>query len=226
MKKLKNNSGATILMALLLILLAMAVGAAILTAAVSAAHHMKSDREAQQNYLTVSSAAELIRDSINGQTYERTLTVKREANRDEQGTVTSYTETRTLDVKPNPPFPGPMQAWLTACVKNSDNRNVLYASFQKCDDTITVTLDNAPDLKQVQAKFSAQADGKIQVELSLVQENGKTGDDCRMTLTMQGTLKEETPESYSSEDVDSYIYKTTVKWEPQRITKGIEVTGP
>ena len=58
MKKLKNNSGATILMALLLILLAMAVGAAILTAAVSAAHHMKSDREAQQNYLTVSSAAE------------------------------------------------------------------------------------------------------------------------------------------------------------------------
>ena len=64
MKKLKNNSGATILMALLLILLAMAVGAAILTAAVSAAHHMKSDREAQQNYLTVSSAAELIRDSI------------------------------------------------------------------------------------------------------------------------------------------------------------------
>ena len=74
MKKLKNNSGATILMALLLILLAMAVGAAILTAAVSAAHHMKSDREAQQNYLTVSSAAELIRDSIAGDKYERTMT--------------------------------------------------------------------------------------------------------------------------------------------------------
>ena len=205
MKKLKNNSGATILMALLLILLAMAVGAAILTAAVSAAHHMKSDREAQQNYLTVSSAAELIRDSIAGDKYERTMTETHKTLRDEAGNIT---------------------AWLTACVKNSDNRNVLYASFQKCDDTITVTLDNAPDLKQVQAKFSAQADGKIQVELSLVQENGKTGDDCRMTLTMQGTLKEETPESYSSEDVDSYIYKTTVKWEPQRITKGIEVTGP
>ena len=66
MKKLKNNSGATILMALLLILLATAVGAAVLTAAVSAARHLRSDREAQQNYLTVSSAAELIRDSITG----------------------------------------------------------------------------------------------------------------------------------------------------------------
>lgn len=94
MKKLKNNSGATILMALLLILRPMAVGAAILTAAVSAAHHMKSDRKPSRTTWTVSSAAELIRDSINGQTYERTLTVKREANRDEQGTVTSYTETQ------------------------------------------------------------------------------------------------------------------------------------
>ena len=225
MKKLKNNSGATILMALLLILLAMAVGAAILPAAVSAAHHMKSDREAQQNYLTVSSAAELIRDSINGQTYERTLTVKREANRDEQGTVTSYTETRTLDIKPNPPFPGPMQAWLTACVKNSDNRNVLYASFQKCDDTITVTLDNAPDLKQVQAKFSAQADGKIQVELSLVQENGKTGDDCRMTLTMQGTLTTEGLDTLPAEEEYVSTYKTIITWGSPKIVKGIADKG-
>lgn len=109
MKKLKNNSGATILMALLLILLAMAVGAAILTAAVSAAHHMKSDREAQQNYLTVSSAAELIRDSINGQTYERTLTVKREANRmlaDESKCVdcqrcVAYCPTHALKIEKN-----------------------------------------------------------------------------------------------------------------------------
>ena len=88
----------------------------------------------------------------------------------------------------------------------------------------------------VQAKFLAvpRADSEkqedaysdIRVELSLAPGNGKTEDNCRMTLTMQGTLKEEAPESYSSEDVDSYIYKTTVKWEPQRITKGIEVTGP
>ena len=86
-------------------------------------------------------------------------------------------------------------------------------------------IDEDTSLRTVTAAFSAQKDGQIQVQLSLKSEEGKT-DDCRMTLTMQGTLKEETPESYSSEDVDSYIYKTTVKWEPQRITKGIEVTGP
>lgn len=97
MKKLKNNSGATILMALLLILLAMAVGAAILTAAVSAAHHMKSDREAQQNYLTVSSAAELIRDSIAGDTYERTMTETHTASTDAEGNTT-YTVSREAKV--------------------------------------------------------------------------------------------------------------------------------
>ena len=34
------------------------------------------------------------------------------------------------------------------------------------------------------------------------------------------------PEYRSAGDDYWYTYKTTVKWEPQRITKGIEVTGP
>ena len=223
MKKLKNNSGATILMALLLILLAMAVGAAILTAAVSAAHHMKSDREAQQNYLTVSSAAELIRDSIAGDLYERTMTETHTASTDAEGNTT-YTVTYSTDVK----YPtGIMGAWLSACVENG-NENNEYASLKDFSDTIEVNLkiDEDTSLRTVTAAFSAQKDGKIQVQLYLKPEEGKT-DDCRMTLTMQGKLtKEKESESDSSEDVDSYIYKTTVKWEPQRITKGIEVTGP
>lgn len=222
MKKLKNNSGATILMALLLILLAMAVGAAILTAAVSAAHHMKSDREAQQNYLTVSSAAELIRDSIAGDKYERTMTETHTAHTDAEGNTT-HEVTYSTDVN----YPtGIMEEWLSACIEDG-SKNVQYASLKDFSDTIEVNLkiDDDTSLRTVTAAFSAQKDGKIQVQLYLKPEEGKT-DDCRMTLTMQGTLKEETPESYSSEDVDSYIYKTTVKWEPQRITKGIEVTSP
>ena len=219
MKKLKNNSGATILMALLLILLAMAVGAAILTAAVSAAHHMKSDREAQQNYLTVSSAAELIRDSIAGDKYERTMTETHTASTDAEGN-TIYTVTYSTDVK----YPtGIMGAWLSACIEDGIENNE-YASLKDFSDTIEVNLkiDEDTSLRTVTAAFSAQKDGKIQVQLYLKPEEGKT-DDCRMTLTMQGKLtKEEESESDSSEDVDSYIYKTTVKWEPQRITKGIK----
>lgn len=225
MKKLKNNSGATILMALLLILRPMAVGAAILTAAVSAAHHMKSDREAQQNYLTVSSAAELIRDSIAGDSYERIMTETHTALKDAEGNITGYTVSRKAKVT-DPPK-GIMGEWLSACIENGNDNNE-YASLKAFNDTIEVNLKINDDtsLRTVKAAFSAQKDGKIQVQLYLKPEEGKT-DDCRMTLTMQGTLtKAEESESYSSEDVDSYIYKTTVKWEPQRITKGIEVTGP
>ena len=223
MKKLKNNSGATILMALLLILLAMAVGAAILTAAVSAAHHMKSDREAQQNYLTVSSAAELIRDSIAGDKYERTMTETHKTLRDEAGNITGENVSYSTNVtKPT----GIMGAWLSACIENGNDNNE-YASLKDFSDTIEVDLkiDDHTSLRTVTAAFFAQEDGKIQVQLSLKPEEGKT-DDCRMTLTMQGTLTKADREYRSSGDNYSYIYKTTVKWEPQRITKGIEVTGP
>ena len=222
MKKLKNNSGATILMALLLILLAMAVGAAILTAAVSAAHHMKSDREAQQNYLTVSSAAELIRDSIAGDKYERTMTETHTANTDEEG-HTTYTVSYSTNVN----YPtGIMGQWLSACIEDG-SENVQYASLKDFKDTIEVDLkiDEDTSLRTVRADFFAQKDGQIQVQLSLKPEEGKT-DDCRMTLTMQGTLTQADPEYRSDGDDYSNTYKTTVKWEPQRNTKGIEVTGP
>lgn len=201
----------------------MAVGAAILTAAVSAAHHMKSDREAQQNYLTVSSAAELIRDSIAGDKYERTMTETHTASTDAEGNTT-HEVTYSTDVN----YPtGIMGAWLSACIEDG-SENVQYASLKDFKDTIEVDLkiDEDTSLRTVAAAFSAQKDGKIQVQLYLKPEEGKT-DDCRMTLTMQGKLtKEEESESDSSGDNYSYIYKTTVKWEPQRITKGIEVTGP
>ena len=206
MKKLKNNSGAT-----------------ILTAAVSAAHHMKSDREAQQNYLTVSSAAELIRDSIAGDKYERTMTETHTAVRDTDGNITGENVSYSTNVT-NPT--GIMGQWLSACIEDG-SENVQYASLKDFKDTIEVDLkiDEDTSLRTVRADFFAQKDGQIQVQLSLKPEEGKT-DDCRMTLTMQGTLTQADPEYRSDGDDYSNTYKTTVKWEPQRITKGIEVTGP
>ena len=151
------------------------------------------------------------------------MTETHTAVRDTDGNITGENVSYSTNVT-NPT--GIMGAWLSACIEDGEKKDK-YASLKAFRDTINVDLEvsNGTNLRTVTAAFSAQKDGQIQVQLSLKPEAGKT-DDCRMTLTMQGTLKEETPESYSSEDVDSYIYKTTVKWEPQRITKGIEVTGP
>ena len=241
MKRLKNNSGATILMALLLILLATAVGAAVLTAAVSAARHLRSDREAQQNYLTVSSAAELIRDSITGQTYQRTLTkyYKYVETTDGEGNVTGgyYVHDYTGIVQ-NPPdgkIGGIMGAWLADCIADKSDTTKDFARFQNCEDTITVTVDGGEGrLRPVQAKFSAEPstitlEGKeldssdIQVELSLAPEDGKTEDDCHMTLAIKGTLtKKKNSEVWNTtRTAYSDIFTTTVIWGSPKITKGI-----
>ena len=64
MGRLKRKDGKAVFMALLLVLAAMAVSSVILLAAVTAARQLKSDRAEMQDYLTLSSAAELVRDSI------------------------------------------------------------------------------------------------------------------------------------------------------------------
>ena len=235
MKKVKNNSGATILMALLLILLATAVGAAVLTAAVSAARHLRSDREAQQNYLTVSSAAELIRDSITGQTYERTLTEIHTFKEKEDGGVEENIS-RSVQMAPSDgKLKGVMGAWLADCIADKSDTTKDFASFRNCEDTITVTVDGGDgSLRPVQAKFSAKPstiilEGKeldssdIQVELSLAPEDGKTEDDCRMTLAIKGTLtKKKNSEVWNTTGTAySDIFTTTVTWGSPKITKGI-----
>ena len=65
-QKLNCRRGASMLMALLLFLIAAMVSAVIITAAVSARSRVASDRAQQQTYLTVSSAAALLRDSFEG----------------------------------------------------------------------------------------------------------------------------------------------------------------
>ena len=223
MNKLRDRRGASLLMALLLLLLATMVSVVILTAVSSAARHLSRDREAQQNYLTVSSAAELIRDSIAGDSYERTMTETHTALRDADGNITGENVSYSTNVT-NPT--GIMGAWLSACIEDGEKKDK-YASLKAFRDTINVDLEvsNGTNLRTVTAAFSAQKDGKIQVQLSLKPEAGKT-DDCRMTLTMQGKLtKEEESETQSAGANYSYIYKTTVKWEPQRITKGIKEAG-
>lgn len=67
--KLNNNEGKTILMALFLLLVAVVVSVVIITAASTAAHQLNDNKEAQQAYLTASSAAQFFRDEIENQKY-------------------------------------------------------------------------------------------------------------------------------------------------------------
>ena len=66
LKKIQSNSGASLVMALLLILVGVMVSAVIIAAAVSSVQAQNQSRDEQQLYLEVSSAAELVRDELEG----------------------------------------------------------------------------------------------------------------------------------------------------------------
>lgn len=236
MKKLKNERGESILMALLLLLLASVISALILTAATNAAHHLRNDRKAQQNYLTVSSAAELIRDSILQESYtrvwEKVTTYKKD---DAAGTyVPEKEETKLLPGQ----FTGIMKAWLAAGIENNTNEGAQYASVTGCQDTIKVDvpIKGEDGLQTVQAEFTMDKDtANITVKLSLLPPDGQestrtessAAEDCRMTLTMKGAVskKDESPAGGSISEANGTKiekYTTTINWSGAKITKGIK----
>ena len=76
-RKLRSQSGASILLALLFLLTCMMVAASILMAAVSNAGKIRSNYDEQQRYLTLSSALRLVAGEIEEATYTGDYTVRR-----------------------------------------------------------------------------------------------------------------------------------------------------
>lgn len=207
MKKLKNEQGVTILMALLLVLTAAVVSAVILSAALSAARRVNGDRTAQQNYLAVSSAAELVRDSVDQMRYTETTTTTYEWD-EENG---SYLQTGSSSTEKLPT--GLMGAWLTDGARSSG-----------CADTITIKLQDET-LPSIKAKFSMTGRGEgnrgydIQIAFSLT--DAGDADDCRMTLRLSGSVSEST-DVYANTAGWSRIDELTITWSNPKITKGAE----
>ena len=207
MKKLKNEQGVTILMALLLVLTAAVVSAVILSAALSAARRVNGDRTAQQNYLAVSSAAALVRDSIDQMRYTVTTTTTYEWDEESEG----YVQTGSSSTEKLPT--GLMGAWLTDGARSSG-----------CADTITIKLQDET-LPSIKAKFSMTGRGEgnrgydIQIAFSLTDAGG--ADDCRMTLRLSGSVSEST-DVYANTAGWSRIDELTITWSNPKITKGAE----
>lgn len=229
MKKLKNERGESILMALLLLLLASVISALILTAATNAAHHLRNDRKAQQNYLTVSSAAELIRDSILQESYTRVWEKETTYEKDEKGQIIGQKEEIALT---QGQFTGTMKAWLAAGIADNENEGAQYASVAGYQDTIKVDvpIEGEDGLQTVQAEFTMDEDtANITVKLSLLPPDGQesagtessAAEDCRMTLKIIGNVA---IDKVINADDEKTIekYTTTIKWSGAKITKGIK----
>ena len=240
MKKLRSERGASILMALVLLLLASMVSAVILTAATGAARRVRNDREAQQEYLTVSSAAEMIRDGVQADKYYRkvSVTTYQPEEREENGVTVRVTPPPTVEMEQELPSKV-MCEWLSAGIDGSDQESPV--SITGSSDTIEISVPTITgkdgektDLKIVIADFTMDSgSGDITVTLRIKPENesesakADSEEDCRMTLTLKGSCEEKTSVSTGgtsdSGGIDEVrITETTITWGSGKIVKGIK----
>lgn len=90
--KLKNDRGASIIMALVVVLVLTMVSVVIISSAYTNMARLKRNQAEQQAYLTVSSAAQLMRDSIAGASYSSSSTTPPEGSGEQPTSSTTPAE--------------------------------------------------------------------------------------------------------------------------------------
>lgn len=228
--KVQSQSGASMLMALFLLLVVTVVSVVILVSATSAAHQVRDNRAAQQAYLTVSSAADLLVQAFAKQSYTYTLTTYTRSD-DHKITRTDEKKSTSESV-----LQETLLAASHAVCQHNDNGTPSELVFSR---NAKLSLTNAEEKMQpVQAEFrlSCQSSGsesryEMLVRLSLADtaDTAETEPSYRMELRIP-ISKTQTVESRGSitegtaagtpitwEVTDSI---TAVVWQQARMTKG------
>lgn len=208
-RKLNSQRGASMLMALLLMLVGIMVSAVIISAATSAAVNKRSEKEQQQAYLAVSSAAELVRDdfqSLTGRYKDVTTTV----------TQTDGTTTTTNDT-------------IKATCAVGDMINDIGARFIGVNTTstyaktYTFSVDGYEDVSaEILVSVGTGSDESSKVyNLTATFTNGVDSEHpCRMVLTMEGKLSEERT-SGDTGSGSTQVVTRTLEWNKAKLQKGV-----
>jgi hypothetical protein len=156
--KLKNSSGASMVIALIFLLISLVLGAIILSAASANHGRFSHIRAQQQDYLTTSSAADLMRAEIQGLTFIG-------ARQFVHDSATDITTSEYLDptISSNNPIPLLLREMAQQMLESQES-----SEFSP-DITESLTI-NVPDFDTVTALLTIDKDYTITVSLSLVEE--------------------------------------------------------
>ena len=223
--KVQSQSGASMLMALFLLLVVTVVSVVILVSATSAAHQVRDNRAAQQAYLTVSSAADLLVQAFAKQSYTYTLTTY--ARSDEP----KITRTEWKESKPESVLQETLLAASRAVRQHNDTpRERVFSRNAKLSLTTT-----GAQMEPVQAEFqlSCQSSGSesryemlVRLELADTAE-AEPGYRMELRIPISKTQKVESRGSITEKtaagtpitwEVTDSI--TAVVWQQARMTKG------
>ena len=210
MKKCTDRKGVTILMALLLLLVASMVSVVILTAATTAARHISNDRQSQQTYLTVSSAAELFRDAIqSGSGGYQEIVTKTYSGTQLQGTKT---EKQNASGPFSEIFNNVIPTLLTS-----------PTTFRK---TYTLSMTGLEDVT-MELTIQPKQEDNTQFTLTAVFYNDTEGKHpCQMTVGFGGTTNVKYTD-WGDDYTGNHYYATTteIKWTGATITRPRTQTG-
>lgn len=209
-RKLNNNNGASILIALIFLLVCITVGLIILTAASSSSGVADGMKKHEQDYFTVSSAAQLIRHELSGATF----TVTRKSEDDGSG------EFGAAKVTDKDWKSGVLSTQLgnladKRLVEQSDSADITSSNIF----TVEVKTDDLDKIKlqPVKGKVDMKADGTIIITLGCQTKNPDKSKYI-MTLTMTPeppetdttieTVIEESPDTGPSTANESQVTET------------------
>ena len=199
-KKLNQSAGNTLMMALLFMLVAVTVSVIVLTGAAAAARRVESDKNRQQSYLSLSSAAQLMRDSILADSFTQTVTSyerRDESLPEKEDSVVTQKASKEFD------------RLLNEAVEHINSFAAPYTN-----DLMAIKMNGLPS---VNLKFNMDVDYSIEIQLWIDDSQGYEGS---MTLFIEGVSLDTVSYGSIRNEYDFVKTETAISWQNARIGKG------
>ncbi|SHK26285.1 hypothetical protein [Hespellia stercorisuis] len=219
-EKIKSTSGATILLALLFFLMCAMAGSVVLAAGTASSGRIAGLREDEQAYYNVTSAAKVLRDSMEGEVFAYYST--KAPSSDETDNTYDYNQ------KPSGQFADLLKNAAETVFKESKEAK----EAGKEDDALykkalKISTSSADLTKTVIAEFTMKPD--YEIEITLYEEGQEDGYECILTIpaaiSMDADIPSGEPGSGQELGADNQTvvkYKTTLTWTDAVITTGSE----
>lgn len=207
-RKIRSNSGVTILIALVFFLLCAVVGAAVLSASSAAAGRVIDADVNEQAYYTIASAARLIRDEIKDQKFEYY-----EAHQT-TGDAPPVTDAGYIAEPPGGSLGGLLANAAMSIYKGTYNEEEGYT-----DDALEIEVPGHGDsLSKVNGTLRMSADYSIEITLKLGGDEDKYA--CKLTIPAHQVNTTETHTEGEAPDVVVIVTEETrVAWLEGTIVK-------
>ena len=235
-KKLKSEQGTSIFFGLLLFLVASILSVVMLEGAVTTVKTVASDRESEQNQLSCTSAAQVLRDSIINIKLSAMVTVKKDTTGANIKTNKNWNSSEVLNSSLATPsdFADLIQGYL----KKLDDQNKNVASTEKMDTlTKKLTLSTSGsetavtqfnDLENVNAEFTIKRmkstddtkANEVTYDITVRLSTGNGSDSSRVILSLTGKVKQTGQSVTTTNDGSTEATTYEYTWEAKDIFYG------